>query len=126
MSKNLLLSNLTIIHAGYKYSIFPIITDVMISLAFIQFSTIVLYHFLIYTCHCNVVIILVMLKENLMSCVDGEGQIIVSINYHYLIFLNVLTTTVNMEMDLLVMTSSNSTNKGHQISICHSGFTTPV
>ena len=65
MSKNLLLSNLTIIHAGY--SIFPIITDVMISLAFIQFSTIVLYHFLIDTCHCNVVIILIMLKESLMK-----------------------------------------------------------
>ena len=52
---------------AYKYSIFPIITDVIISLAFIQFSTIVLYHFLIYTCHCNVVNILVMLKESLMK-----------------------------------------------------------
>ena len=52
---------------AYKYSIFPIITSVMISLAFIQFSTIVLYHFLIYTPHCNVVNILVMLKESLMK-----------------------------------------------------------
>ena len=63
----MLLANLIILHAGYKYSIFPIITDVMISLAFIQFCTIVMYHFLIYTCHLNVVIILGMLKVNLMK-----------------------------------------------------------
>ena len=63
----LLLANLTILHAGYKYNIFPIIADVMISSAFIQFCTIVLYHFFVFTCHCNVVNILVMLKENLMK-----------------------------------------------------------
>ena len=63
----LLLANLIILHAGYKYSIFPIMADVMISLAFIQFCTIVLYHFFVFTCHCNVVNILVMLKENLMK-----------------------------------------------------------
>ena len=60
----LLLVNLTILHVAYKYSIF---TSVMISLAFIQFSTIVLYHFLVYICHCNVVDILVMLKESIMK-----------------------------------------------------------
>ena len=60
----LVLVNLTILHVAYKYSIF---TSVMISLAFIQFSTIVLYHFLVYICHCNVVDILVMLKESIMK-----------------------------------------------------------
>ena len=67
----LLLANLTIIHAISSYQninnrIF-IFTNVMISLAFIQFCTILLCHFLIYTCHCNVVIILVTLKEKLMK-----------------------------------------------------------
>ena len=68
----LLLANLTILHAISSYQsinnmIFIIVTNVMISLAFIQFCTILLCHFLIYTCHCNVVIILVTLKEKLMK-----------------------------------------------------------
>ena len=56
-----LLVNLTIIYAvSYHDSknVFSIVTNVMISLAFIQFCTIVLYHFLTYTCHCNVVSVL--------------------------------------------------------------------
>ena len=54
----LLLLNLTIMYAvSYQGSgdVFSTVTNVMISLAFIQFFTIVLHHFLTYTCHCNVV-----------------------------------------------------------------------
>ena len=68
----LLLANLTILHAISSYQIinnriFIIVTNVTIGLAFIQFCTILLCHFLIYTCHCNVVIISVTLKEKLMK-----------------------------------------------------------
>ena len=68
----LLLANLIILHAISPYqninkSIFIIITNVMISLAFIQFCTILLCHFLIYTCHCNIVIILETLKKKMMK-----------------------------------------------------------
>ena len=54
----LLLINLIIMYAvSYQgsESVFSTVTNVMISLAFIQFCTIVLYHFLTYTCHCDVV-----------------------------------------------------------------------
>ena len=40
----------------------------MISLAFIQFCTLVIYHFLVYTCPCNVVVSIVTLKEKLKIC----------------------------------------------------------
>ena len=50
----LLLMNLTIIYVVASQGIFSTITNVMISLAFFQFCTIVFYHFLTYTCHCNV------------------------------------------------------------------------
>ena len=66
----LLLGNLTILHAVSYHNnniAFSIISNVMISLAFIQFCTILLCHFLTYTCHYNVVIILVTLKEKLMK-----------------------------------------------------------
>jgi len=36
-------------------SFFSIVTNVIISLALIQFYTIVFYHFLKYTCHCDTV-----------------------------------------------------------------------
>ena len=65
----LLLINLTILYAASYYgsgSIFPVITNVMISLAFVQFVSIVLYHFLSYTCHCDVVTALRTLRENAM------------------------------------------------------------
>ena len=49
----LLLLNLTIMYAvTYKYSV----TNVMISLAFIQFCTIVLYRLLTYTCHVEIML----------------------------------------------------------------------
>ena len=62
----LLLVNLITIHAiSYQdsYIVFSIVTNLMISLAFFQFWIIVLYHFLTYTCHCNVVIILQTIRE---------------------------------------------------------------
>ena len=62
----LLLLNLTIMYAvSYQSSgsVFSTVTNVMISLAFIQFCTIVFYHFLTYTCHCNVVTTLQTVKE---------------------------------------------------------------
>ena len=66
----ILLANLTILHAvSYQNNdkIFFIVTNVMISLAFIQFCTILICHFLIYACPCNVVISIVTLKEKLMN-----------------------------------------------------------
>ena len=62
----LLLINLTIMHAVSYYSndnIFGIVTNLMISLAFIQFCIIVTYHFLTYTCHCNIENTLHRIKE---------------------------------------------------------------
>ena len=66
----LLLLNLTIMYAvSYQYSesVFSIVTNIMISLAFIQFCTIVLYHFLTYTCHYNIVIMLQAGKEMMIK-----------------------------------------------------------
>ena len=54
----LLLINLTMMYAvSYQCSesVSLIVSNIMISLAFIQFCTILLYHFLTYTCHCNIV-----------------------------------------------------------------------
>ena len=63
----LLLINLTIIYAvSYEYNTFFIVTNVMISLAFVQFIIIVLYHFLTYTYHLNVICMLKTTKQKLM------------------------------------------------------------
>ena len=54
----LLLINLTVMHAVSYYgseNIFSAFSNVMIGLSFIQFCAIVLYHFLTFTCHCNIV-----------------------------------------------------------------------
>ena len=51
----------------YSESIFSIVTNIIISLTFIQFCTIVLYHFLTYTCRYNVVIALQTLKHKLVN-----------------------------------------------------------
>ena len=59
-----ILVNLTVMYAVSiqdSEKIFSIITNVMMSLALFQFGIIVLYHFLVYTCHCNFTI-----KEKLM------------------------------------------------------------
>ena len=66
----LLLMNLTIMYAvSYQSSdrIFSIATNVMISLTFIQLFVIIIYHFLAYTCRCNVVISLQTLKDKLIT-----------------------------------------------------------
>ena len=64
----LLLINLTITYAvsyySSNYNVFSLVTNIMISLAFIQFSIIVLYHFFVYTCHLDVVTAFRTLKEN--------------------------------------------------------------
>ena len=65
----LLLLNLTIMYAvSYQGDIFFIVTNIMISLAFVQFGTIVMYHFLTYTCHCDITYMLRIAKEKLMTC----------------------------------------------------------
>ena len=66
----LLLLNLTIMYAvSYQYSesVFSIVANIMISLAFIQFCAILLYHFLTYTCHYNVEIALQTLRQKLLN-----------------------------------------------------------
>ena len=71
----LLLVNLITIHAmSYQdsYIIFSIVTNLMISLAFLQFFIIVLYHFLTYTCRCNVVIMLRIITDKLFN--KGKHQ----------------------------------------------------
>ena len=63
-----LLINLTILYAvSYQSNerIFLIVTNVMISLVFVQLLIIVLYHFLTYTCCCNVAGVLQTLKNKL-------------------------------------------------------------
>ena len=50
----------------YSESVFSIVINIMISLAFIQFCAILFYHFLTYTCHFNVVITLQTLKHKLL------------------------------------------------------------
>ena len=66
----LLLINLTIMHAVSYYNndnVFGIVTNLMITLAFIQFCIIVVYHFLTYTCHCDIERALHAVKEKLMK-----------------------------------------------------------
>ena len=64
-----LLVNLVILHAVSYYfssSVFSLVTNIMISLALVQFLTIVLYHFLTYTCNYDVVAALHSLWEKAM------------------------------------------------------------
>ena len=72
-----LLVNLTIMYAVSYYdseNVFSIVTNVMISLAFIQFCTTVLYHFLTYTCHCNVVSMLQMGRQKIMKLLSKKND----------------------------------------------------
>jgi len=65
-----LLLNVTIMYTvSYQCSgsIFSIVTNIMIILALIQFCITVFYHFLTYTCHCNIVSKLQTGKEELMK-----------------------------------------------------------
>ena len=66
----LLLINLSIMHAVTYYdsdSVFGIVINLMISLAFIQFCLIVIYHFLTYTCHYNIENTLRSVREKLVN-----------------------------------------------------------
>ena len=66
----LLLINLTIMHTVSYYSndnVFGIVTNPMITLAFTQFCIIMIYHFLTYTCHCNIENALHSIKEKLSN-----------------------------------------------------------
>ena len=63
----LLLINLTIMYAvSFQGKIFFIVANTMISLAFVQFAIIILYHFLTYTCHYDVIHMERILREKLM------------------------------------------------------------
>ena len=67
----LLLLNLTILYVAsiQKFdSIFYVVTNLMISCAFVQLCFIVLCHFFTYTCHCNVANTLKKLKERMVQC----------------------------------------------------------
>ena len=74
-----LLVNLTIMYAVSYYdseNVFSIVTNVIISMAFIQFCTIVLvlYYFLTYTCHCNVVSMLQMGRQKIMKLLSKKND----------------------------------------------------
>ena len=66
----ILLINLSIMHAVSYYGsdcVFGIVTNLMISLAFIQFCLIVIYHFITYTCCCNIEKTLCSVREKLVN-----------------------------------------------------------
>ena len=90
----LLLLNLTIMYAvSYQGSgsVFSIVTNVMISLAFIQFCTIVFYHFLTYTCHCNVVTTLQTVEEKFKKHWNNVSNV----HYNDAALLNIPNRTYN-------------------------------
>ena len=65
------LINLTIVYsASYHCSdtISSTITNVMITIALVHFTIILLYHFLTFTCHCNVENMLWVVKEKMIKC----------------------------------------------------------
>ena len=71
----LLLVNLITIHAiSYQdsYTIFSVVTNLMISVAFVQFCIIVLYHFLTYTCRWNVADKLQTIRDKLATYISNK------------------------------------------------------
>jgi len=73
----LLLINLTIMYAvSYQGNddVFSIVTNVMISLAFFQFCMVVFYHFLTYTCRCNILAMIETMKEKLQSKKNPDNE----------------------------------------------------
>ena len=91
----LLLINLTIMYAvsSYPVSIFFSVTNVLISLAFIQFTTIIFYHFLTYTCHCDVMHMLKTTKQKLIMILCKKNNI--SHNSNNIALLNIPECTYN-------------------------------
>ena len=66
----LLLLNLTILHAVSYHSsknTFHTFANLLISLAFIHFCIIILYHFLTYTCQCRIDRVFQVAKDKLVS-----------------------------------------------------------
>ena len=83
----LLLLNLTIMYAvSYQYSesVFYTVTNIMITLSFIQFFTTVLYHFLTYTCHCNIVGTLQTIEQGIKKYFTKSNKS-QNLNYHELL-----------------------------------------
>ena len=73
----LLLINLTMMYAvSYQNSesLFSVISNIMISLACVQFCIIVLYHFFTYTCHCDVVVMLQAIKRSTIKCLSKNTE----------------------------------------------------
>ena len=63
----MLLANVTIMYSvSYQGNIFFTVANLMMSLAFAQFVAIVLYHFLTYTCHCDIICLLKTIKQKLL------------------------------------------------------------
>jgi len=62
-----LLVNLTMLYAAAAYhnSLFSLTANIIISFTFFHFVIIVLYHFLTFTCHCNIAGTLIIMKEKL-------------------------------------------------------------
>ena len=66
-------------HAVSYYSsdsVFVVVTNLMISLAFTQLCIIVIYHFLTYTCHCNIENTLYNVKEKLVKYLRKDNHTI--------------------------------------------------
>ena len=83
----LLLINLTILHAvGVSFKsnggTTSITANIMLIMTLLQFSTIVTYHFLTYTCHCNIIMFLVAIKKKLKWSICNK-----EIHYSYDIHL---------------------------------------
>ena len=73
----LLLVNLTIVYAASYHcskNVFAAVISVMISLAYIQFCTLVLYHFLTYTYHCNITNMLQRMRQKIIFTKSNRCQ----------------------------------------------------
>ena len=91
----LLLTNLTILYAVSYHNngkLFSVVSNIMISLAFVQFCTVVFYHFLTYTCNYNILTKIKAMKEFLISKRrSGHG------NHTYVQLLNIPERTYHYE-----------------------------
>ena len=91
----LLLINLTIMYAvSYQGNdkIFSIVNNVMISVSFMQCTTIILYHFLTYTCHCDIIWMLNKTKQKLITLYNNKN---LNCNSNNIVLLNIPECTYN-------------------------------
>ena len=70
----ILLININITFVVNLYDYHGTVTSLMVGFAFIQFSIIVLYHFLTYTCQCNVDNTLMIIKTKAMKCCKNDNH----------------------------------------------------